>query len=59
MVENSGADYSVEPEEYEEKSYFVALYAVVGVLIIGLLFLVYEFRLEIGRLCGRVFRRFR
>lgn len=58
VVENSGADYSVEPEEYEEKSSFVALYAVVGVLIIGLLFLMYEFRLEIGRLCGRVFRRF-
>ena len=57
--ENNGADYNLEPENYEEKSSFIALYAVLGVMGIGLLYLVYEFRKEIGKLGGKVFRRFR
>ena len=59
IVENKGADYSLKPEEYEEKSSFVAIYAVLGVLGIGLGYLIYEFRREIAKLFGKVFRRFR
>lgn len=59
IVENNGADYNVEPENYEETSSFVALYAVLGVLGIGAVYLCYEFRHEIVKLWRRVFRRFR
>ena len=59
IKENTGADYSLTPETYEEKSSFVALYAIVGVILVGIFCLIYEFRREIGRLFGKVFRRFR
>ena len=59
IKENTGANYSLEPENYEEKSSFVALYAVLGVVGVGLIYLIYEFRREIARLFGKVFRRFR
>ena len=35
IQDNTGADYSLEPENYEESSSFVALYAVLGVLGAG------------------------
>ena len=50
IVENAGAEYGVEPEEYEEEASFVGLYAVLGVLAVGVLYLVYEFRREIWKL---------
>ena len=56
---NNGADYSLAPEEYEEKSSFIALYAVIGVVGLGVIYLVFEFRKEIGKLFGKVFRLFR
>lgn len=59
ITENSGANYSLEPEKYEEQSSFVALYAVLGVVGIGLLYLIYEFRREIVKLWRKVFRRVR
>lgn len=49
IKENTGADYNLEPENYEEESSFVALYAVLGVVGVGLVYLVWEFRHEIGR----------
>ena len=58
IKENDGADYSLEPESYEESSSFVALYAVIGVAGVALLYLGYEFRHEILRLFRKVFRRF-
>ena len=57
VVENKGADYSLEPENYEENSAFVAAYAVVGVLGVGGLYLIYEFRHEIGKLWRKVWRK--
>ena len=59
IKENNGADYSLEPETYEEKSSFIAIYAVIGVVVVAMLILGYEFRHEILKLFGRVFRRFR
>ena len=59
IKENKGADYSVEPENYEESSSFVALYAVLGVLGVGAIYLVYEFRHEIRGLWRKVWRRAR
>ena len=56
IKENKGADYSVEPEKYEEKTSFVALYVVLGVVGVGIVYLVYEFRREIGKLWRKVWR---
>ena len=59
IVENNGADYNVVPEKYEEKTSFVALYAVLGVVGLGAIYLIYEFRREFGKLWRKVFRRSR
>ena len=59
IKENTGADYNLEPENYEENTSFIALYAVLGVLGLGLLYLGWEFRGEIKKLFERVFRRAR
>lgn len=59
IKENNGANYSLEPENYNESSSFVALYAVLGVLGVGGLYLIYEFRDEIKKFFGKVFRRSR
>jgi len=55
ITDNKGADYSLKPEEYEEKSSFVAVYAVIGLLGLGLIYLIYEFRKEIVKLFRKVF----
>lgn len=57
IVENNSADYGIEPEKFEEKSSFVALYAVIGVIGIGMAYLVYEFRHQIVKVWQRIVRR--
>ena len=52
--ENSGADFALVPETYTEESNFVALYLVLGVLGVGLVYIVYEFRHEIMRMVRKV-----
>ena len=59
IVENSSADYSLQPEEYEEKTSFIALYVVLGIVGVGLVYIVYEFRREIVKLWRKVWIRFR
>ncbi len=59
IKENTGANYSLEPENYEEESSFIALYAVLGIVFLGLIYIIYEFRHEISRLWRKVFRRSR
>ncbi len=54
IVENKGADYSLNPENYEEQSSFIALYAVLGVVGAGVVYLVYEFRHEIAKVGKKV-----
>ena len=57
--ENNGTNYSLEPENYNEESSFIALFAVLGVVGAGLIYLIYEFRHEILKLWHKVFRRSR
>lgn len=57
ITENKGADYGLEPESYEENSSFVALYAVLGVIVVGLGYLIYEFRGEIGKFIKKLLKR--
>lgn len=59
IQENTGANYSLTPETYEENSSFVALYAILGVVGVGLVYVIYEFRKEIWKLFCKVFRRAR
>ncbi|MBR0480143.1 hypothetical protein IJJ49_02710 [Candidatus Saccharibacteria bacterium] len=59
IQDNTGADYSLLTETYEEKSSFTALYAILGVVLVGVLYVIFEFRKEILRLFRRVFRRSR
>ena len=58
IKENNGANYGLEPEDYEENSSFIALYAVLGIVGVGTVYLGWEFRSEIVKLWRKVFRRF-
>ena len=59
IKQNDGADYSIESEKYEEQYSFVALYVILGVVGVGLIYIIFEFRKEILKLFRKVFRRFR
>ena len=54
ITENTGADFALVPETYKEGSSFVALYLVLGVLGVGLIYIGYEFRHEILKILRRV-----
>lgn len=56
IIENTGTTYALETENYEESSSFVALYAILGVVAVGLIYIIFEFRKEILRLFRKVFR---
>lgn len=58
IKENKGADYSLQPEEYDESVSFAALYAVLGVVGLALGYVIYEYRKDIKKLFEKVFRRF-
>ena len=47
LKNNDGADYALVPETYSESSSFVALYLILGVVGLGLVYIIYEFRREI------------
>lgn len=57
VVQNNGADYSLAPESYEEQSSFVALWAVLGVVAVGVGYLGYEFRHEIAGGAKKVWKK--
>lgn len=54
---NTGASYELTPESYTETSNFVALYVVLGVILVAVVYIVYEFRHEILKFWRKVFRR--
>ena len=56
IKENTGASYAIEPESYTENSSFIGLIAVIIVVIVGLIYIIYEFRGEIRKLWHKVFR---
>lgn len=62
IVSNTGADYgvtSIVAPADNEKASFIALSAVIAVLAAGFVFFIFEFRFEIKKFCGKVFRPFR
>ncbi len=56
IVNNSGADYALETEDYEQNTSFIALWAVLGVVVAGLLYIIFQFRAEIKKLWSKVFK---
>lgn len=58
IKENTGAGFELTPTEYAESSSFIALYAVLGVAAVGGVYLIYEFRHDIGKKFARLTRRF-
>ena len=60
VVENDGAEYNLANEGDEtqkEESSFVAIYAVLAVLGLGIVYIIYEYRKEITRVLRRLFQR--
>ena len=57
IKENNGANYDLKPETFEEKSSFIAIYAILGVILVGAIYIIYEFRHQIAKLFRKVFRR--
>ena len=60
VVENDGAEYDLNEQataQQEEKSAFVAIYAVLGVVGLGLVYVIYEYRKEVGRFFKRLLGR--
>ena len=53
--ENDGTDYALEPKVYEEKTSFVALYAVLGVAGVAIVYIIFQFRKEIAKVLKRIF----
>ena len=50
---NDGASFALVPETYSESSNFVALWLVLGVVGVGLVYVIYEFRYEIKKIISR------
>ena len=59
IIVNDGATYALGTTEYMEESSFVAIYAVIGVILVAVGYIIYEFRREIAKLFRKVFRSFR
>ncbi|MBQ6147421.1 hypothetical protein IJI70_01060 [Candidatus Saccharibacteria bacterium] len=49
IVSNDGADYSLVSETFEEKSKFIALYAVIGIVALGVIYILFQYREEIKK----------
>ncbi len=48
IVNNDGADYEIQSENFEEQSSFVALWAIAAVASLGALYIIFEYRKEIA-----------
>ena len=57
LKENNGADYALVPETFKESSNFVALNLVLLVLLVGGVYIIYEFRHEIRKIFRKVTKR--
>lgn len=50
VVKNDGATYPLAAETFEEKSSFIAIWAIIAVAIIGVVYVIFEYRTEIAKL---------
>ncbi|MDO5480534.1 MAG: hypothetical protein Q4F58_02610 [Candidatus Saccharibacteria bacterium] len=56
LKNNDGASYALVPETYSESSNFVALWLVLGVVLVGLVYVGYEFRREIFKVIRKIWK---
>ena len=49
IVENSGEDYEIKTETFEERREFVAVWAIIIVVAAGIIYIILQFREEIAR----------
>lgn len=54
IVQNDGADFALVPETYTVEDSFTALYLVLGVVGVGVAYIIYEFRHEIMKMVRRL-----
>lgn len=57
IIKNDGAEFPVVPETFSSETSFVALYAVIGIAALGVVYIVFQFRKEIMKFFRKVFRR--
>ncbi|MBR3256888.1 lamin tail domain-containing protein [Candidatus Saccharibacteria bacterium] len=48
IVKNDGASYELKPETFEEKSEFVAIWSIVAVIAVGVMYILFQYREEIA-----------
>ena len=53
IVKNDGAEYALEPETFEEKSEFMAKWAVLAVVALGGIYILFQYKKEVARLFKR------
>ena len=54
---NAGANYALIPETGGESKTFVALWALIAIVAIGVIYLIFQFRRELSHFFRRLFRR--
>jgi len=55
---NTGAEYEViKNEVYTKETSFTALYAIIAIVILGVGYVIFQFRTELGRLFGKVYQQ--
>ena len=59
IVTNDGAEFPVVKEEFETTTTFSALYALIAVVLIGVIYLIFQFRQRLKKLFRKVFQSFR
>lgn len=57
IIHNTGADHAIKTEPYTKKSSFIAFFAIIITIAIGLIYIIYEFRTDLKKLFDKVFRR--
>ncbi len=54
---NDGTDYALVPETYKEESNFIALYIVLAIVAVGIIYVVFEFRTDIAKFFKKLTRK--
>lgn len=57
ITTNTGANYGIETREYEQKSVFMALGAVIIIVIAGVAYIIFQFRKEIAEFIDKIWRK--
>ena len=56
IKENDGASYNLSSKNYNDSPNLVPMYVVLGVVLVGVVYVIYEFRQEIAKIFRKVFR---